>query len=269
MVLLIREGWEDGKTLWKISNSQSCPKKTQNCPAKVNANYERVVQNQNPTARNTWEINWFFLKISICVDKMLFVLKMLKTRWFFQKRMKVCAENCPIFCKKYFAECDILCFRTCNYQLYCKNSSLFFRSYVHYFQAAFTPVLYLSKPELSSHLQHPFCLTARIVRHAVTWPQRLWISPRLLRDTLLLLERPSSDMPPNSAPRRAPWLQRLPPFATPKCRKQIRYFSFFFLFALNSLQSSALSQPHLSVLLFLNSAVWGRLAHQYTIRGGG
>lgn len=26
--------------------------------------------------------------------------------------------------------------------------------------------------------------------------------------------------------------------------------------------------PYLSVLLFLNSAVWGRLAHQYTIRGG-
>lgn len=56
----------------------------------------------------------FFLKISICVDKMLFVLKMLKTRQFFQKRMKVCAENCPIFCKKYFSECDILCFRTCT-----------------------------------------------------------------------------------------------------------------------------------------------------------
>lgn len=113
MVLLIREGWKDGKTPWKISNSQSCPKK--NTPAKLNADYERVVQKQNPTARNTWEIIFFFfLKISICVDKMLFVLKMLKTRQFFQKRMKVCAENCPIFCKKYFSECDILCFRTCT-----------------------------------------------------------------------------------------------------------------------------------------------------------
>lgn len=48
-----------------------------------------------------------------------------------------------------------------------------------------------------------------------------------------------------------------------------QFFTIFVSFARNSLQPSALSPPHLSVLLFLNSAVWGRLAHQYTIRGGG
>lgn len=39
--------------------NQQQPKlsKKKNTPAKLNADYDRVVQKQNPTARHTWEIN--------------------------------------------------------------------------------------------------------------------------------------------------------------------------------------------------------------------
>ncbi len=43
---------------------------------------------------------------------------------------------------------------------------------------------------------------------------------------------------------------------------------FFFFYCFKSPEVLCTLLPHLSVPLFLNSAVWGRLAHQYTIREG-
>lgn len=267
MVLLIREGWKDGKTPWKISNSQSCP-------AKLNADYERVVQKQNPNARNTWEINCcFFWRFPYVLTRCCLCWKCSRRGSFSKTGWRFVLKTAPSSAKNIFQNV-IYCVLervTTNFTV---KIPVFFSGLIFIiFRQPW--LLFRIWANLSSRLtfQHPLCLTARTVRLAVTWPQRLWISPRLLRDLFFFffffLSGRSATSPPNSARRWARDCSNSHRLRRQNAESKFRYFFLSFFFALNSLQSSALSQSHLSVLLFLNSAVWGRLAHQYTIRGGG